>query len=84
MILGSKHVGAILNVLKFYVCALVGVPIKWQTGVSENGGRGIILYRAVCGGIYLVREGVTRGWRKLHNKELHDFCCTADNVASIN
>ena len=31
MILGSKHVGAILNVLvqKFYVCALVGVLIKW-------------------------------------------------------
>jgi len=30
MILGSKHVGAILNVLmyKFYVCALVGVLIK--------------------------------------------------------
>ena len=37
MILGSKHVGAILIVLmlKFYVCALVGVLIKlyhylWQ------------------------------------------------------
>ena len=31
MILGSKHVGAILYVLtqKFYVCALVGVLIKW-------------------------------------------------------
>ena len=31
MILGSKHVGAILNVLmykQFYVCALVGVLIK--------------------------------------------------------
>jgi len=30
MILGSKHVGAILNVLikKNYVCALVGVLIK--------------------------------------------------------
>ena len=30
MILGLKHVGAILNVLieKFYVCALVGVLIK--------------------------------------------------------
>jgi hypothetical protein len=32
MILGSKHVGAILNVLVqiFYVCALVGVLIKWE------------------------------------------------------
>jgi len=31
MILGSKHVGVILNVFiqKFYVCALVGVLIKW-------------------------------------------------------
>ena len=32
MILRSKHVGAILNVLmqkNFYVCALVGVLIKW-------------------------------------------------------
>jgi len=31
MILGSKHVGAILNILmqKNYVCALVGVLIKW-------------------------------------------------------
>ena len=30
MILGSKHVGAILNVLykQFYVCAIVGVLIK--------------------------------------------------------
>jgi hypothetical protein len=31
MIVGSKHVGAILkdfNVKKFYVCALVGVLIK--------------------------------------------------------
>ena len=34
MILGSKHVGAILNVLmqkKNYVCALVGVLIKYLT-----------------------------------------------------
>jgi len=31
MILGSKHVGAILNVLmeEFHVCALLGVLIKW-------------------------------------------------------
>ena len=31
MILGSEYVGAILNVLilKKYVCALVGVLIKW-------------------------------------------------------
>jgi len=30
MILGSKHVGAILNVLiKKNICALVGVVIKW-------------------------------------------------------
>jgi len=31
MILGSKHVGSILNVLykQFYVCALVGVLIKY-------------------------------------------------------
>jgi len=28
MILRSKHVGAILNVLIYYVCALVGVLIK--------------------------------------------------------
>jgi len=32
MILGSKHVGGILNVLmqKFYIYALVGVLIKWS------------------------------------------------------
>ena len=32
MILGSKHVGEILNVFnakKFYICASVGVLIKW-------------------------------------------------------
>ena len=37
MILGSKHVGAILNILmqkkKEYVCALVGVLIKWAWNI---------------------------------------------------
>ena len=31
-----------------------------------------------------MREGVTWGWRKLHNEELLDFYCTPDNVASTN
>ena len=49
---------------------------KSQTGGFENRGRGIILY--------LKREGVAWGWRKLHNEELHDFYYTPDNVAAIN
>ena len=62
-----------------------------QTGVLENGGRVIILYGTGCGGyyiiwnrvrgvLYLMRERVTWGWRKLHNEELHDFYCTPDKV----
>jgi len=31
-----------------------------------------------------MREGVTWGWRKLGNEELHDFYCTPDNVGAVN
>ena len=26
------------------------------------------------------REEVTRGWRKLHNEELHDLCCSSNII----
>jgi hypothetical protein len=53
--------------------------------VFKKRGRGIIPDRTGFGGIlYLMREGVTWGWRQLHNEELHYFYSTPDNVAAIN
>jgi hypothetical protein len=49
------------------------VPYRWS--VFENG-----VLRRIFGPM---REEVTGGWRKLHNKELHDLYSSPDIITVI-